>query len=57
VTGTRIWRYLKAGLTLDEVSHRLQQEFDVHPEQAARSVHRLVDELVRQQLAQHAESR
>ena len=52
VTGARIWRHLKQGLSLDEVSSRLQAEFDVDRAQADHSVSRLVDELVRNSLAQ-----
>jgi coenzyme PQQ synthesis protein D (PqqD) len=52
VTGARIWRHLKQGLSLDEVSSRLQAEFDVDRAQADHSVNRLVDELVRNSLAQ-----
>ena len=52
VTGARIWRHLKQGLSLDDVSSRLQAEFDVDRAHADRSVNQLVDELVRNNLAQ-----
>ena len=52
VTGARIWRYLKQGLNLDDVSSRLQAEFDVDRAHADRSVDQLVAELVRNNLAQ-----
>jgi hypothetical protein len=51
-TGARIWSHLKQGLSLDEVSNRLQAEFDVDREHADRSVNRLVEELIRNNLAQ-----
>jgi hypothetical protein len=53
-TGARIWQGLKQGLSLHDVSRRLQEEFDVDAERAERSVARLVDELVRHQLAHRA---
>ena len=52
VTGGRIWRYLKEGVSLEEICERLQVEFDVDREQAERSVRRLADELVDERLAQ-----
>lgn len=52
VTGARIWHHLKQGLSLDDVSRQLQQEFDVDAERAERSVQRLVDELVQHGLVQ-----
>jgi hypothetical protein len=51
-TGTRIWQGLKRGLTLQEISQRLQGEFEVAAEQANRSVLALVDELAQHQLVQ-----
>ena len=50
-TGERIWRGLKDGLTLREISRRLQKEFDVDERQADRSVLELVNELCEQKLA------
>ena len=50
-TGVRIWQGLKEGLTLREISRRLQEEFDVNKEDADRSVLDLVKELCDQQLA------
>jgi len=51
-TGERVWRGLKEGLSLREISRRLQSEFDVDEEQADRSVLDLVAELCEQKLAQ-----
>ena len=50
-TGARIWHDLKQGLSLEDISLRLQQEFDVDAEQAQKSVEQLVDELTRNGLA------
>jgi hypothetical protein len=50
-TGERIWRGLKEGLTLNEISHRLQEEFNVNEEDADRSVRDLIKELCEQNLA------
>jgi hypothetical protein len=50
-TGSRIWRHLRQGLTIAEISARLQHEFDVDGGRAEQSVLRLVDELVQHQLA------
>jgi hypothetical protein len=50
-TGGRIWHHLKQGLSLEDVSRRLHEEFDVEVAQAERSVHTLVDELLRHGLA------
>jgi hypothetical protein len=52
LTGTRIWQGLKQGLTLQEISHRLQEEFDVEAGRADSSVLALVNELSQQQLVQ-----
>ncbi len=52
VTGARIWHHLKEGLSLEEVSHRLQEEFQVDAAQADRSVNELAEELLRHNLAQ-----
>lgn len=51
-TGERIWRGLKEGLSLKEISCRLQGEFDVDEENANRSVLDLVNELCEQKLVQ-----
>ena len=50
-TGERIWQGLKEGLSLREISHRLQEEFEVAADQADRSVIDLVTELCEQKLA------
>jgi Coenzyme PQQ synthesis protein D (PqqD) len=52
LTGERIWQGLKQGLTLKEISRRLQEEFEVDADQADRSVLNLVNELCQQNLAQ-----
>ena len=51
-TGERIWQGLKEGLTLKEISQRLQKEFQVDPDQADKSVVDLVNELCQQKLVQ-----
>ena len=50
-TGERIWGGLKEGLSLNEISRRLQEEFDVNEEDADRSVRDLIKELCEQNLA------
>jgi hypothetical protein len=52
LTGMRIWQGLKQGLNLEEISRRLQAEFDVEAEHAERSVHALMAELYEQHLVQ-----
>jgi hypothetical protein len=52
VTGARIWQGVKQGLTLQEISRRLQAEFDVAEEEATPSVLELVTELLQQHLVQ-----
>ena len=53
-TGERIWGGLKEGLSLKEITQRLQEEFDVNEEDADRSVRDLVKELCEQNLALRA---
>lgn len=50
-TGERIWQGLKEGLTLREISRRLQEEFDVDQDKANSSVLDLVEELCDHNLA------
>ena len=50
-TGEQIWRGLKEGVSLNEISQRLQDEFDVSEQDADRSVVDLVNELCEQKLA------
>jgi Coenzyme PQQ synthesis protein D (PqqD) len=50
LSGERIWQGLKQGLSLREISQRLQEEFDVDQENANRSVLDLVNELCEQKL-------
>ena len=52
-TGARIWHDLRQGLSLETISLRLQEEFDVDAEQAQRSVQRLVDDLAQHSLTRH----
>jgi hypothetical protein len=51
-TGTQIWQNLKQGFSLQEISRRLQAQFEVESERADRSVLVLVDDLLQHQLAQ-----
>jgi Coenzyme PQQ synthesis protein D (PqqD) len=44
-TGTRIWQGLKRGWSLQEISRKLQEAFEVEAERADRSVLALVREL------------
>jgi hypothetical protein len=50
-TGERIWQGLKQGLSLREISQRLQEEFDVDEDTVDRSVLDLVKDLCEQELA------
>ena len=50
-TGERIWQGLKEGLSLRDISQRLQEEFDVEADAADESVLGLVNELCEQNLA------
>lgn len=52
VTGERIWQGLKQGLSLREISQRLQAEFDVDEAKSDSSVIELIDELTQQELVQ-----
>ena len=49
-TGTRIWQGLKSGLSLHDISERLQERFTVDPVEAERCVIALVEELSEQHL-------
>lgn len=51
-TGTLIWKAMKQGLTLQEICHRLQKEFQVGEDQAEQSVLALTRELAQQKLVQ-----
>jgi hypothetical protein len=53
-TGSRIWQGLKEGLTLAEVSRRLQKEFLIDAEGADASVLRVAAELAEAKLVQPA---
>jgi Coenzyme PQQ synthesis protein D (PqqD) len=50
LTGERIWRGLKEGQTLKEISQHLAEDFEVDTETADRSVLELVNELIQQKL-------
>jgi hypothetical protein len=51
LTGGRVWRGLKEGLTLREISERIQTEFDVEADEANKRVLELADELCANKLA------
>jgi hypothetical protein len=51
-TGLRIWQGVKEGLSLREVSGRLQKEFEIDPDKADESVLRIADELSREKLVE-----
>ena len=52
LTGMRIWQGLKQGLSLQEISRRLQTEFEVEADRAERSVLAFVAELSERHLVQ-----
>lgn len=54
-TGGRIWAGLKQGLTLGEVSQRIQEVFEVEADRADRSVLELVEDLAKQDLVRVAD--
>lgn len=54
-TGTLIWKGMKQGLTLQEICHRLQKEFQVGEDQAEQSVLALTRDLAQQKLVQKEE--
>jgi hypothetical protein len=54
-TGSRIWQSLKEGLSLQEVSRRLQREFRIDADGANESVLRLAEELAAAKLVQPTE--
>jgi hypothetical protein len=49
-TGLRMWQILGSNLTIEEISERLQGEFDVTPEKAKESVINLINELITEKL-------
>ena len=55
-TGTLIWKAMKQGLTLQEICHRLQKEFQVGEDQAEQSVLALTRELAQHKLVQTVEA-
>ena len=50
LTGAHIWESLTQGLTMREISQRLQAAFEVTPDRADRSVLALVEDLLQQRL-------
>ena len=54
-TGTHIWQGLKHGLSLREISDRLQEVFEVDAERANRSVLAFVHALAQHHLVQRPE--
>jgi hypothetical protein len=52
VAGERIWQGLKDGMSLEEISTRLQDEFDVDQQTADSSIVELVNELCQARLAE-----
>ena len=54
-TGTRIWEGLTRGLSLREISGRLQREFRVDSDRADRSVLELLRDLAGQKLVRRHE--
>ena len=49
-TGLRIWQLAENDLTVEEISEKLQEEFDVTPEKAKESVLNLITELISENL-------
>jgi hypothetical protein len=55
-TGSRIWKGLKEGLSVDQISDRLQQEFEVGPQHANQAVAALMLDLQQQDLVEPVDS-
>ena len=55
-TGTLIWKAMKQGLTLQEICHCLQKEFQVGEDQAEQSVLALMRDLAQHKLVQKVET-
>jgi hypothetical protein len=53
-TGGRIWFHLKQGLSTEDICRRLQDEFAVSDAQARQSAERLIEDLIRHNLAQRS---
>ena len=49
-TGLCIWKMLNRDLTLGEISKKLEEEFDVSPENARKSVLNLIREIIHEKL-------
>jgi hypothetical protein len=54
LTGASIWESLTQGLTVREISQRLQAAFEVTPERAEQSVRTLVEDLLQQRLVEYS---
>ncbi len=50
VTGLCIWKMLNRDLTLEEISKKLEEEFEVSPENARKNVLNLIRELIHEKL-------
>ncbi len=49
-TGLCIWKMLNRDLTLEEISKKLEEEFEVSPENARKNVLNLIRELIHEKL-------
>jgi hypothetical protein len=49
-TGARVWELIASGASLPDILDQLRAEFNSEPETLATDVHRLLDELLREQL-------
>jgi hypothetical protein len=56
LTGMRVWQGVKEGLSLGEISRRLQQEFEIELRRADSSVLRIAGELSREKLVEVLQS-
>lgn len=54
-TGLLIWQLISSNLTIEEISERLQWEFDITPEKAKESVINLINELITEKLVEAAD--
>ena len=55
-TGSVIWDLISKGLTVEEISQKLESEFDVTEERAQQSVINLTEELVKEKLVAVSDS-
>lgn len=49
-TGWSIWKHIQKGLTLDQITQELQDEYDVDSSKAEECVKNIIDELVAESL-------